>query len=232
MIVTEKKPLEEIIESLKHDQRVFILGCQGCPEGADTGGPQELESLKIQLEEKGKKISDTALVDFLCNKILVGMRLDRKAKAVLGSDAVLVVSCGIGVQATGAMIPRPVIPALNTLSMGGVQGLWPSAERCGECGNCMLETTGGICPVTTCEKSLLNGPCGGSSEGKCEIHSEKDCGWYLIYERLKTLERTQNLMKIQPLRNYRKMDFPMERRHTVYWALEEEEKAQPNGIKE
>ncbi|MCK5006435.1 MAG: methylenetetrahydrofolate reductase C-terminal domain-containing protein, partial [Spirochaetales bacterium] len=79
--------------------------------------------------------------------------------------------------------------------------------------------------ITTCAKSLLNGPCGGSHEGKCEVDPEKDCGWYLIYERLKTLERTQNLMKIQPLRNYGKMDFPIERRHTIYWALEEEERS-------
>ena len=225
MIVTERKPLEEILESLKNDRKLFIVGCQGCPEGASTGGPEELDSLKIQLADQGKEITDTSLVDFLCNKVLVGKRLVRKEMAILESDAVLVVSCGIGVQATGAMIPRPVIPALNTLSMGGVQGLWPSSERCGECGDCMLETTGGICPITTCAKSLLNGPCGGSHEGKCEVDPEKDCGWYLIYERLKTLERTQNLMKIQPLRNYGKMDFPIERKHSIYWALEEEERS-------
>jgi hypothetical protein len=225
MIVTEKKPLEEILESLNNGRKVFIVGCQGCPEGTNAGGPQEIDSLKIQLKDQGKDITDTSLVDFLCNKVLVGKRLVRKEKAILDSDAVLVVSCGIGVQATGAMIPRPVIPALNTLSMGGVQGLWPSSERCGECGDCMLDTTGGICPLTTCAKSLLNGPCGGYHEGKCEVDPEKDCGWYLIYERLKTLDRIQNLMKIQPLRNYGKMDFPIERRHTIYWALEEEERS-------
>lgn len=224
MIVTAKKPLEEVIESLKNDQKVFILGCGGCPEGANTGGQKEIDALAEQLKEKGKEIPGTMLVDFLCNKVLVGMRLSRKEKVVLSADTVLVVSCGVGVQATSAMIPLPVVPALNTLSMGGVQGLWPSNERCGECGDCMLETTGGICPITTCAKSLLNGACGGSHEGKCEIHPDKDCGWYLIYERLKKLGRLDNLMTIQPLRNYKNMEFPMERRHTIYWALEEEEK--------
>jgi hypothetical protein len=223
MIVTENKPLQEIVQSLDSDRRVFIVGCLGCPEGARTGGEEEILSLKTQLEEQGKEITDTVLVDFLCNKALVGIRLSRKEKAILDSDAVMVVSCGIGVQATGAMIPRPVVPALNTLSMGGTQGLWPSSERCGECGDCMLDATGGICPISTCSKSLLNGPCGGSHDGKCEVHPEKDCGWYLIYERLQKLGRLENYMKPQPLRDYRRMDFPMERRKTLFWGLEQEE---------
>jgi len=223
MIVTERKPVEEVIESLEHEQSVFILACGGCPEGADTGGQKEIEFLSDKLREEGKQTPGGMLVDFLCNKVLVGMRLSRRRETVLSADAILVVSCGIGVQATGAMVPLRVVPALNTLSMGGVQGLWPSSERCGECGDCVLDTTGGICPITTCAKGLLNGACGGSQGGKCEVDPEKDCGWYLIYERLKKLGRLDDLKRIQPLRNYRNMEFPMERRHSIYWALEEEE---------
>jgi hypothetical protein len=223
MIVTEKKPLEEIVESLDSDQRIFIVGCLGCPEGARTGGENEAVALKAQLEERGKEITDTVLVDFLCNKALVGIRLSRREKALLDSDTVVVLSCGIGVQATSAMIPRPVVPALNTISMGGVQGLWPSSERCGECGDCMLHATGGICPVSTCSKSLLNGPCGGSHEGKCEVDTERDCGWHLIFKRLEKLGRLEGFMKPRPLRDYRKMDFPVDRKGTLYWALEREE---------
>jgi hypothetical protein len=226
MIVTEKKPFEEVLGNLDSAGRVFIVGCLGCPEGASTGGEAEVQALKTRLEGTGKEITDTVLVDFLCNKVLVGIRLSRKEKALLDADAAVVVSCGIGVQATGAMIPRRVVPALNTLSMGGTQGLWPSSERCGECGDCMLEATGGICPITTCSKSLLNGPCGGSKDGKCEVHQDKDCGWHLIYQRLEKIGGLPNYMKPQPLRDYRKVDFPLERRKSLYWALEQEEEAQ------
>jgi hypothetical protein len=225
MVVTEKKPFLEIVQSLASDRQVFIVGCLGCPEGARTGGEAEVMSLKAQLEEEGKDITGTIMVDFLCNKALVGIRLSRKEKYILDSDSVLIVSCGIGVQATGAMVPRRVVPALNTRSMGGMQGLWPSSERCGECGDCMLDDTGGICPISTCSKSLLNGPCGGSRDGKCEVHPDKDCGWNLIYERLQENGRLRNFMKSQPLRDYRKMDFPMERRGTLYWALEQDERS-------
>jgi hypothetical protein len=223
MIVTEKKSFEEIARNLEAEQRLFIAGCQGCPEGAATGGEAEVQDLKNRLEGKGKEITDTVLVDFLCNKVLVGIRLSRKERAILEADAVVVVSCGVGVQATGAMVPCRVVPALNTLAMGGAQGLWPSSERCGECGECRLDATGGICPITTCSKSLLNGPCGGSKEGKCEVHSEKDCGWHMIYQRLEQIGGLQYYMRPQALRDYRKADFPIDRRKSLYWALEQEE---------
>ncbi len=105
----------------------------------------------------------------------------------------------------------------------GMQGLWPSEERCAGCGDCVLHLTGGICPITTCTKSLLNGMCGGQRDGKCEVDSDRDCGWYLIYNRLKELGRLDNLRKLPPLRDFRKLEVPGNERGTTRWALEKPE---------
>jgi hypothetical protein len=121
------------------------------------------------------------------------------------------------------MVDRPCHPALDTLSSAGFQGLWPSSERCGQCGECVLSQTGGICPITTCAKSMLNGPCGGSHKKTCEVEPDRPCGWYLIYERLKDQGRLDNLKKLPHIRSYRKLDIPMGKRSTIRWALEAEE---------
>ena len=225
MIVTEEKPLSEVLEAMAGDDKVLIVGCAGCPEGWQTGGPAKVAELADTLRAKGKEVVDTVMIDFLCNKALVGLRLARCLDALKAADAVLVVSCGVGVQATAAMVDKPCHPALNTISSGGAQGLWPSSERCQECGNCVLSLTGGICPITTCAKSMLNGPCGGSHKQTCEVEPNRPCGWYRIYDRLKAQGRLDNLKKLPDIRNYRKMDVPMKARSTIRWALEVEEEA-------
>jgi len=115
----------------------------------------------------------------------------------------LVLSCGIGVQAVSNVVNKTVRPALNTMSLGGFQGLWPSEERCGQCGDCVLDLTGGICPITRCAKSLLNGPCGGSSNGKCEISKDIDCAWHLIIERLEALGELDRIKPIEMYKDWR-----------------------------
>jgi ferredoxin len=223
MIVSEPKPIEEIRESLSDFQTVFILACGGCPVGCKSGGKERIKELTDELGRNGKEITGSAEIDFLCNKALVGTQLEYYLPQLKGSQAILVVSCGIGVQAVGKMIDLPVIPANNTLSSQGMQGLWPSEERCAGCGDCILDLTGGICPITSCSKSLLNGMCGGQHDGKCEVEPERDCGWYLIYNRLKELGRLDNLRRIPPLRDYRKLDVPGPQRETTRWALEKGE---------
>ncbi len=220
MLVTEEKPIKEVLGALGADKKVFIVGCAGCPEGWETGGPAKVAALADQLRAKEKEVVGTVMIDFLCNKALVGLRLSRCLDALKGADAVLVVSCGVGVQATAAMVDKPCHPALNTISSAGFQGLWPSAERCAQCGDCVLSSTGGICPVTTCAKSLLNGSCGGSHQGTCEVEKDRPCGWYLIYERLKALGRLDDYKKIQAIRDFKKMDVPLKSRSTIRWALE------------
>lgn len=223
MIVTERKELTEILEQLTDDKRIYLVVCGGCPEGAKTGTPEEVEKLKGELTEAGKEIVGDVRIDFLCNKALVGTRLSRKLDALRRADALLVLSCGIGVQATAAITMMKTHPALNTVSMGGFQGLFPSAERCQECGECVLSYTGGICPITVCSKSLLNGQCGGSKNGMCEVSTDRPCGWQLIWERAHELGLEDRLKRFIPLRNYSRWDFPDELRTTVRWALEVEE---------
>lgn len=225
MIRTENKPLEEVIESLQGAGKVYILVCSGCPEGAETTSPELLNKITAAIKEAGKTVLDRAEIDFLCYKPLTLSRLQAPAfdGAWRGADVVLVFSCGIGVAATAAALGKPVAPALNTQDLGGMQGKFPSSERCRACGDCMLAYTGGICPISTCSKHLVNGPCGGTDTGKCEVSSEKDCGWYLIYERLKELGCLEDMRHRNQSRDYSKLDIPDALRRTTWWDLEVEE---------
>ncbi len=220
MIVSVPKPMDEILESLSETQRVFIVACGGCPVGCKSGGEARIEQLAKALSESGRQVTGSANIDFLCDKALVGTRLGYYVAELKEAQAVLVVSCGVGVQATAHMIDLPVVPGNNTLFSQGMQGLWPSQERCAGCGDCILDLTGGICPITMCSKSLLNGMCGGQHDGKCEVESDRDCGWYLIYNRLKELGKLDNLKKAPRLRDFRKLDVPDHERGTTRWALE------------
>jgi len=225
MIASEIKPLEEILSHMQAENAIFILGCAGCPEGCATGGEEQLARFQQQLEAAGKRVTGRANVDFLCNKSLVALRLMRYLEQVAAADALLVVSCGVGVQATAAVIDKMVHPALNSIYLGGFQGLWRGGERCAECGVCLLDYTGGICPITACTKSLLHGSCGGSDKGKCEVNSNLECGWTRIYERLKAIGRLDLLRQMVPERDYQKMMPTPELRRTSIYALEQVEPA-------
>ena len=223
MISVQPKTFDKLFDSLKERESLFLLGCGGCPVGCDCGGEPELAKLETDLAKSGKQVAGTQVIDFLCNKVLVGQKLSRKLEELKDADCIVVVSCGIGVQAAANMVDMPCYPALDTQSVGGLQGLWPSNERCAACGDCVLDRTGGICPMTTCAKALLNGQCGGSHDGKCEVEEERDCGWHLIYERLKELGQLDNLLADTPPKDYRKYDIPKEWRTTSRWALEVDE---------
>jgi hypothetical protein len=213
--------MEEVLESLSGVENVFIVSCDGCPVGCKSGGQERIDELSAALSEQGKTTTGSVGIDFLCNKALVGSRLLHHLSELKQTEALLVVSCGIGVQATGNVIDLPVIPANDTLSSQGMQGLWPSEERCAGCGDCVLDLTGGICPITACSKSLLNGMCGGQADGKCEVENERDCGWYQIFNRLQALGKLDNLRTLAKMRDFRKMDVPDSQRKTTRWAIEE-----------
>jgi hypothetical protein len=220
MLFTKTKPIEEVLESLGQENNIFLLACNGCAEACGTGGTKGLSMMEAELEKAGKKLTGTCLVDFLCNKVLVTTRLSREMEKIQQADSILVLTCGVGVQAVSKVVSKVVHPADDTVSLGGLQGLWPSDERCDACGQCALDYTGGICPVTACAKSLLNGPCGGTKEGKCEVDSEKDCGWQLIYERLEKLGRLENLKKAYAARDHSKMLPSEDLRQTSFYDLE------------
>ena len=224
MNATEPKPMDEILETLTGASKVFIVGCTGCPVGCDCGGPKWLEEMSAALTEAGKTVTGARLIELVCNKALVGIKLGRFADAVLAADAVLVGSCGVGVQAVGNMVARAAVPALNTICLGDYQGLWPGEERCAECGECLLAYTGGLCPITLCAKSLVNGQCGGTGDdGECEVSPDHPCGWKKIYDRCKELGRLDDLKRMIDPRDYRKRRVPDAARKTMRFALEVEE---------
>jgi hypothetical protein len=181
--------------------------------------------MKANLEQAGKKVTGWTVLDFLCQKALVKTGLQPYTDKILSSDSLLVLCCGVGVQATAAAVDKVIHPGCNTLSMGGSQGEWRGSERCAECGECLLDYTGGICPITACTKSLINGPCGGARNGRCEHQPDvRPCGWELIYERLKKLNRLDKLREIHTPKDYAKGEPPKALRGTTVWALEQAEK--------
>ncbi len=204
MILSELKPADEILGFLKNDNKVFILSCNGCAQSSGTGGAAQIAAMKTRLWENGKTITGSMTVDFLCEKALVNSRLWSRREQISISDSVLVMTCGIGVQAVAAVVPLPCHPACNTLSLGGTRGKWPGSERCDECGECVLDYTGGICPRTACTKGLMNGQCGGASNGKCEINPGIECGWEKIYKRAESLNQINKLKALLGPRDYAK----------------------------
>ncbi len=198
MLYSEQKNFDEIIACLEKNKSCFIVGCNGCAESSGSGGPKQVAEMAKKLTEAGKTITGTKSVEFLCSKALVKSSLKGKVEQVKAADAVLALTCGIGIQCTAASINKPVHPGCNTVNRGGIRGEWEGSERCFECGQCLLYHTGGICPLTACTKSLVSGACGGANKGKCEVSKDRDCGWELIYNRLKErgmLGRLDDIMK-------------------------------------
>jgi hypothetical protein len=220
MLYSEQKHFDEIIAYLEKDKNVFIVGCKGCAESSGSGGPKQVAEMKQKLTAAGKNVTGAKAVDFLCSKALVKSELKGRVDQVKAADAVLVLTCGIGIQAVAASVNKPVYPGCNTVNLGGIRGEWEGIERCFECGQCLLYHTGGICPLTACTKSLVSGACGGASHGKCEVSQDRDCGWELIYTRLKErgkLELLNDMMR--PLDHNKLMPRP-EMMSTPRYGLE------------
>lgn len=225
MIVSESKPLPEILQSLEGEQRIFIVGCKGCAEACHTGGEAQVLEKKEQLEAEGKTVVGHTVVDFLCDKALVKFRLKAHEPAITSADSLLAMTCGLGVQATAAVVDKVTHPACDVINVGGARGEWRGEERCLECGECLLDYTGGICPLTACTKSLINGPCGGAKDGRCEFEPDaRECGWQRIYDRLKKLGRLDKMRIILEPKDHSRMQPPEHLRSTIMWALERTDK--------
>lgn len=214
MIVTQEKPPEEILKALGSRKRIFIIGCGDCATTCKTGGEKEIMEMKKLLEEKGKVVTGWAIPDSPCIASQVKSLFAKNRKAIDSSDAFLVLACGLGLQSVldNDRAKRFACVGCDTLfgSIVDKTGLG-FFERCAMCGECVLNITGGICPVARCAKGLLNGPCGGSDKGKCEVDKEKDCVWILIYNRLKELGMLSNLKDVRPAKDYSKSNKPRER---------------------
>ncbi len=222
MILTAPKPWREILEMVAEDRRIFILGCNGCADAAHTGGLPQVVEMKQRLEERGKEVTGYAVIDFLCQKALVKSRLRPKAAEVMAADSLLLMACGVGVQAVARCVDKVCRPACNTVPLGHTRGKWQGAERCLECGECVLDYTGGLCPLTVCAKGLLNGPCGGAAQGVCETEPDRKCGWEDIYARLKRMGKLNLLRRFVPPKDYGKMLAPARLSTTALWAIEQE----------
>ncbi len=204
MIVADKKPIEEIIEDIKDHQKILVLGCNECVTVCEAGGKKEVGILASALrmyflnQGKEKKIDERTLERQCDHEYLEEIRND-----IDQYDAVVSIACGVGVQFTAEKyLAMPVYPGVNTCFMGATEerGLW--TERCQGCGQCILSRTGGICPVSRCAKRVMNGPCGGSTKGMCEINKELLCAWQLIVERLKALDRFAEYEELSPIKDW------------------------------
>ncbi|MFH1352309.1 MAG: methylenetetrahydrofolate reductase C-terminal domain-containing protein [bacterium] len=220
MIVSREKTKEELAGLLKNEKKIFLVACGGCAEVCDTASPAAVEKRKAELKEMGKEVTGSVEIEFLCNSSLSSLRLTRVGRQKEKCDAILVLSCGIGVQAVASVSGKPTYPSDNTISMEGVQGLWPGDERCAQCGDCMLGYTGGICPFTACSKGLTNGQCGGAKDGICEVQKGHACGWQKIYERLKDTGRLDNLKEIKTGRKFSNMITDEKDRKSFLYSLD------------
>ena len=204
MIVADKKPIEEIIEEIKDRERILILGCNECVTVCEAGGKKEVgvlsSALRMYFLNQGREVKiDEVTLERQCDHEY----LEEIRDSIDQYDAVVSLACGVGVQFMAEKYrTTPVYPGVNTCFLGATEerGLW--TERCQACGNCLLATTGGICPISRCAKRLLNGPCGGSTSGKCEINQEIDCAWQLIVDRLKALEKIDEYEKLAPIKDW------------------------------
>lgn len=204
MIVAERKPFDEIMGFVRDCKKILLVGCNECVTVCYAGGKKEVgilsSALKMAFSKEGK--------DLEVKEVTLERQCDPEYVQQLSEyydqyDAIVSMACGVGVQELAMSYPeKQVFPALNTNFMGASQGQGVWEERCQGCGACVLGKTGGICPIARCAKSLLNGPCGGSMNGKCEISKDVDCAWQLIIDRLTVLNQLQMLEDVFPIKDW------------------------------
>jgi ferredoxin len=205
MITAERKPLDEIMSYIEPYHRILLVGCNECVTVCAAGGRKEVAMLSSALQLASMKNGKTLSVNELtlerqCDPEYV----DTLAPQIEGAEAIVSMACGCGVQELARRYGQVrVFPAVNTKFMGASEraGVW--AERCQGCGDCLLGLTGGICPIARCSKRLFNGPCGGSNNGKCEVSSEMDCAWALIWEKMKELGTTDQYEAVISAKDWR-----------------------------
>ena len=198
MLITELKAKDSILSLIQG--KVFLLNCHGCKEIHFP--EQEAEELKNELAASGK-LTGTVTTEYICNKENLALQLQLHQQQIQEADAVLVLSCGVGVQTVAQLIPeKKVYAGCDTIALPGFQGVTPLEYDCKQCGQCYLNITGGICPITACSKSLVNGQCGGAKNGMCEVDPTMECGWERIQKRLAQIGRLDALKAPIQIRNY------------------------------
>jgi ferredoxin len=225
MIVQETKPIETIKEMLKDVKKIFLVGCGDCATVCEAGGPDDLKRLQEALKAEGIEVTGMVIPDTSCHIPDVKSQLKKHAAEVEAAEGIGVMSCGAGVQTVGTLYEeKPVYPINNALFLGNTERFGQHVEYCSACGECRIDKLGAICPITRCYKGILNGPCGGVSDGMCEIGNDTPCAWVLAYERLEKQGRLDNLKDASPPKRWSAHLKPM--RHlnpTLKKKMEEKE---------
>jgi hypothetical protein len=214
MIISETKPVEKIIDSLKGLSRIFLIGCGDCATQCKTGGEEQLAEMKARLEGQGKTVTGLCVPPAACVAAKLKTELAKQMKQLREAEAVLVFACGSGVQSVkdNDRLGLAVLPGCNSISAAVLDGKGDLYEKCSMCSDCVLDITAAICPVTLCPKGILNGPCGGMDKGKCEQDKERDCAWVLIYKELDKRGSAARLSEIRQPRDYKKATRPHAKR--------------------
>jgi len=202
VIISRQKPLDQIIDALKGYQRLFLAGCSLCATLCQAGGEQEILIMKRVLETAGRQVIGYVVVEAACHLLETKKAFSEIEETMETADAILSLGCGAGSQTLASFLEKPVFTAVDTLFLGSVERWGRFSEVCALCGDCLLNLTGGVCPVTRCPKGLLNGPCGGMNRGKCESDPERECAWVTIYTMLKRQNRLEAMRRIIPPRDH------------------------------
>ena len=206
MIITKQKDFDFILNLVKDKKSIFLVGCGECATTCKTGGEEQILDMKKKLEEAGKVIIGWVIPDSPCVSSQIKMAMAKNRKALSQTDAVLVFACGSGTQSfrENDRMNLDVYSGNDTLFAASVDSQGNFKEVCSSCGDCILDLTEGVCPITRCAKGILNGPCGGQKDGKCEVDRTKDCAWILIYKLKAEKNKIKDLKNIIQTRDYKK----------------------------
>jgi ferredoxin len=194
MIITTKKDRKKVLEAVKNYNSFFLIGCSECASLCGTGNEEALKELADLLKQEGKTVTGMVVPKTGCQTLGTKIELKKDREACESADAIIVLSCGAGTQSAVEIFPdKPVYPANDSVFLGNMTRFQMFDERCSLCGECVIDMTGGLCPVTLCPKGILVGPCGGCKDGNCEVSPDIKCAWIRIYERMKKLDQLDQL---------------------------------------
>ncbi len=209
MIITKQKPWAAITKCLGNAKKVFLVGCGECATTCKSGGEEEILDIKVKLEAEGKEVTGYFIGDSDCHILDMKRQVRLNKQQVAAAEAVIVYSCGAGTQSFSEILKdKPVYAGNDTLFLGNIQRFGNFIEHCSLCGECVINETAGICPITNCPKSLLNGPCGGMDQGNCEIDPDRECVWVKIYKRLEILGQLDKMKQSMAPKNHQKNSMP------------------------
>ena len=202
MIISKQKNFPEILDALEGSTKVFLIGCAKCATVCKSGGEEEVFQMQERLTSEGREVTGSLVIDEACHMLRAGRDLRSRKEPVEEADALLVMACGAGVQSVSEAVAKKTVAALDTLFLGNIRRFGQFEQKCSLCGECLLTETAGICPMTVCPKGMLNGPCGGMMQGRCETDQDADCAWVRIHERLTVQGGVAGLKRHVPAKDF------------------------------